>query len=100
VRRPFVILCLALLLLSLVRLVIASQTDLIPDEAYYWSWSLHPDWCYWDQPAGIAWATFFWTKVFGHSVVTLRGLAVLCSALASLFVFLLLRKVLDEFSAL
>ncbi len=98
-RRPFLVLGAVLLPLSLLRLALAAQVDLIPDEAYYWSWSLHPDWCYWDQPAGIAWAILLWTKLFGDSVLALRALGTLCSTATSFFIFALLRRVLDSRSA-
>ncbi len=99
-KRPPTILWAVLLPLSVLRLALGAQLSLIPDEAYYWSWSLRPDWCYWDQPAGIAWAIRGWTLLFGDSVIALRGLAVACSLGASLFMFAVLRRLLGERPAL
>nr|HPM79006.1 glycosyl/arabinosyl/mannosyl transferase [bacterium] len=64
-RRPLASLLLILLLLSVLRLALSARVGVIPDEAYYWTWSLQPEWCYWDQPGGIAWAHWLWDKAFG-----------------------------------
>ena len=47
----------------LVRLWLAFRLNLIPDEAYYWSWSRHLEWCYYDQPGMIAWIEFLATRI-------------------------------------
>lgn len=99
-RRATIVLVLFLLGISVVRLLLASQIGLIPDEAYYWAWSLQPDWCYWDQPAGIAWVHWAWGKLFGSSLLSIRGLAVFCSLLASLLIYGWLKRVFGERSAL
>lgn len=98
-RKPLAILILSLLSLSLLRLALGSQVGIIPDEAYYWTWSLQPDWCYWDQPGGIAWTHWLWGKALGDSRLSLRALAVALSLLASLFAYGLLRRVMDEATA-
>ena len=33
-----------------------ATTELLHDEAYYWTWSLRPDWSYFHHPPGVAWA--------------------------------------------
>ncbi|PTL84307.1 4-amino-4-deoxy-L-arabinose transferase [Vitiosangium sp. GDMCC 1.1324] len=49
-------LCLALLAVSAgVRLALALGTDIYFDEAYYWQWSRHLDWGYYDHPPLVAW---------------------------------------------
>ena len=35
---------------TLLRLLLAATVPLLPQEAYYWSWSLHLDWSYFDHP--------------------------------------------------
>ena len=42
-------------LLILLRGVMAGLLPLSADEAYYWLWSLHPAWGYFDHPPMIAW---------------------------------------------
>jgi 4-amino-4-deoxy-L-arabinose transferase-like glycosyltransferase len=88
-----------LLALAAVRLWLGGQVGIIPDEAYYWSWSLKPDWCYWDQPGGIAWAHWLWGRLFGASVYALRGLAVSLNLIASLALYGLLTVTLSRRSA-
>lgn len=45
--------------LSLVlKLIFSSAVPLLPDEAYYWVWSFHLDWSYFDHPPMISW--FLW----------------------------------------
>lgn len=39
---------------TLLRLVGLGALSLIGDESYYWLWSRHPDWAYYDHPAGVA----------------------------------------------
>ena len=35
---------------TLLRLLLAATVPLLPQEAYYWSWSRHLDWSYFDHP--------------------------------------------------
>jgi hypothetical protein len=63
-------LCLALLGVSVVvRLALALGTDIYFDEAYYWQWSRHLAWGYYDHPPLIAWLI---------SVLDIRPAALLC----------------------
>src|SRR5579863_4914745 len=43
--------------LTLLRIlwIASGTTDLYPDEAQYWLWSLKPDWGYYSKPPLIAW---------------------------------------------
>ncbi|EGF89723.1 glycosyl transferase family protein [Asticcacaulis biprosthecium C19] len=41
--------------MTVLRLVTASQVELVPDEAYYWLWAQHPDFGYYDHPPMVAW---------------------------------------------
>src|SRR5262245_43293731 len=46
----------ALLLLALAtRLVLSAVVPLLPEEAYYWLYSRHPDLSYFDHPPAVAW---------------------------------------------
>ncbi len=55
-RIPNVIPILLLILAaaSALRFLGLSALSLIGDESYYWLWSLHPAWAYYDHPAGVA----------------------------------------------
>jgi 4-amino-4-deoxy-L-arabinose transferase-like glycosyltransferase len=47
---------------------------LIGDESYFWLWSRHLDWAYFDHPAGIAVVTWLSTALGGQSEVGIRCL--------------------------
>jgi hypothetical protein len=51
------------------RLVLAVGTDIYFDEAYYWQWSRHLDWGYYDHPPLVAWLM---------AVLGIRPTALLC----------------------
>ena len=50
-------------------MILAAILPLSNDEAYYWVWSHHLQWSYYDHPAGVAW--LFW---LGHVFEPLRSL--------------------------
>lgn len=54
-----------LVALGAVRLLLAAALDLIPDEAYYWTWSRNLSFCYYDQPGMVAFV--------GHLATWLTG---------------------------
>ncbi|MDP8222021.1 MAG: glycosyltransferase family 39 protein [Candidatus Lernaella stagnicola] len=98
-RSTFLRLLAILGAIHLVRLIVSLGVGIIPDEAYYWTWGLQLDWCYWDQPGGIAWLHGGWSALFGSGLVSLRVLATLCSLAGSLLVFGLVRRTIDEQTA-
>lgn len=51
--------------------------DLVGDEAYYWDWSRHPDWCYYSKPPMVAWLIGASTWAFGDTTAMVRLPAVL-----------------------
>lgn len=53
---------------------------LIGDESYYWLWSRHLDWAYFDHPAGVAVMTWLSTALGGSSEVGVRWLNALLGA--------------------
>ncbi len=52
---------------------------LIGDESYYWLWSRHMDWAYFDHPAGMAMLTWLSTALGGQGEVGIRWLNALLS---------------------
>ncbi len=83
-------------LLAGVRLVVGALFPLIPDEAYYWVWSRFPSWGYLDHPPMVAWWVWLGTRLLGDTYLGVRLLAILGSALASLFLYLTAKEVLGE----
>jgi hypothetical protein len=60
------------LLLSLPRLFIAGQLELLSDEAYYALWSMYPSLGYFDHSPGIAWIIAAGRAVFGEGALSIR----------------------------
>ena len=54
------------------RLYLAATLELHPDEAYYWLWSRHLDWSYFDHPPLIAYLIRATTSIFGHTEFGVR----------------------------
>lgn len=65
------------------RAVLALGTDAYADEAYYWAWSRHLDWSYFDHPPLVAWLI---------AAFSIRPGAYLTSALATAGVYLAARE--------
>jgi len=78
--------------ITLFRVFYINLFELIPDEAYYWTWATALDWCYYDQPSGIAAADLFFTSIFGTTTWGLRMGAVILGLVGSLFAWLTARK--------
>jgi hypothetical protein len=90
--RPIRNLWIFLAIITGLRIASIGMFDLTPDEAYYWTWATNFDWCYFDQPAGVAWAAGFFTKIFGTTTWGLRMGAVILGLVGTLFVYLTARK--------
>ncbi len=84
---PAFILAIGLGLLTILRLLLIGQTDLIPDEAYYFFWADKIQACYWDQPAGVALVNKLSLMLFGKSVFGARLAAVALSVVATAAVY-------------
>ena len=57
-----------LILGTIFRLCYSTHLELVGDEAYYWLWSRHPDFCYLDKGPVIAWFISAGTALFGQTV--------------------------------
>lgn len=71
--------------LTLLRAYAAFNVPLTADEAYYWTWSLHPAYGYTDHPPLVAWLIGLGTAL-GHGPGFVRLPFVLCEAVAALAV--------------
>lgn len=65
------------------RMTLAAMLPLVADEAYYWEWSRHLAFGYFDHPPAIAWLIAFGTAVFGDTTLGVRFFPVLCGAIAA-----------------
>lgn len=66
----------AVLAFTLLRIVLANQTELIPEEAYYWTYSQHPALSYFDHPPMVAWMIWLGTALFGNTELGVRAMAI------------------------
>ena len=64
---------------TLLRLVLAASLPLLPQEAYYWSWSLHPALSYFDHPPLASAGIWLTTALFGSTIFGIKSAAVLWS---------------------
>ena len=67
----------AVLAWTLIHAWLAGQTELIPEEAYYWTYSQHPALSYFDHPPMVAWMIWLGTAVFGNTGLGVRSVAIL-----------------------
>ena len=84
------------LIATALRLWFSTRLELVGDEAYYWLWSRHLDFCYLDKGPMIAWTIRAGTTLFGSAVFGVRFFAVLAAAGTGWGVFLLARRLFDE----
>ena len=86
---------LSLTLLGMVlRLWQLDELALIGDESYYWLWSRHLDWAYYDHPAGVAVLTWLSTALGGQSEAGIRWLNALLSTACIPLVYLVGKEML------
>lgn len=78
----------AVMFWTLFHLLMASRTELIPEEAYYWTYSQHPALSYFDHPPMVAWLIGLGTSVFGDTELGVRILAILLWPVSALLLFL------------
>jgi hypothetical protein len=98
-QKPYTtVLFLFLLAISLFRIyyIQYGPLDLGPDEAHYWDWSRRLDMSYYSKGPMIAYLIYFGTSLFGDTVFGVRILAVVFSALGSVFLYLLGKRIYDE----
>jgi 4-amino-4-deoxy-L-arabinose transferase-like glycosyltransferase len=88
-----------LILLALLlgaRLAVAALLPLSPQEAYYWVFSLHPAWSYFDHPPLTAYVIGFFTYFLGDRAVVIRLGALLFSFGFSLLAYFLAKELFDS----
>ena len=80
----------------LLRLVYFSLPNLIPQEAYYWNYSKHPDIGYLDHPPMVAWLIAAGTAIFGNSEFGIRIFGLACGVIVSGFTFALTKNLFGK----
>jgi len=72
-----------------VAVVIASPTEIGPDEAQYWRWSQTLDFGYYSKPPLVAWMIALSTSVFGDGEWAIRLFSPILHGVGAFFLFLL-----------
>ncbi|HYN58662.1 MAG TPA: glycosyltransferase family 39 protein [Rubrivivax sp.] len=81
---------------TLLRLLLAATTPLLPQEAYYWSWSRHPALSYFDHPPLASTMIALTTAVFGSTVFGIKSAAVAWSLGWNLLWLRLIQDMYDD----
>ena len=85
-----------LLVGTVLRLWYSTHLELVGDEAYYWLWSRHPDFCYLDKGPVIAWFISAGTALFGQTVFGIRFFATLLALGTGIGIFFLARRLFSD----
>jgi len=93
-KRPGRIVFWVILLAFLFHLLLALKAGVVADEAYYWSWSLHPRLSYFDHPPMIAWSLWVTTHLLGVNKLGIRILPLILSLLISLALYRMGKEIL------
>jgi dolichol-phosphate mannosyltransferase len=80
----------------LLRLVYIGLPNLIPEEAYYWNYAMHPSLSYLDHPPMVAWLINIGTQIFGNSETGVRIGMLFCWVLTLVFSFGLARNLFNK----
>src|SRR5208282_6038251 len=67
--------------------ILHGPLSLSPDEAHYWEWSRRLDLSYYSKGPMIAYLIYLGTHIFGNTVFGIRVLAIIFSALSSIYIF-------------
>ena len=76
--------------------ITSGVVDLSPDEAHYWEWSRRLDLSYYSKGPMIAYLIAVGAAIFGDNVFGIRIMAVIFSALGSIALYLLGKRLFDE----
>jgi len=91
---------LILSLTSLFRFWYSATHGLVQDEAYYWQWSRHLAWGYYDNTPLIAPVIRLFTTLLGDTQLGVRSGAIVCSFIALSFIYLIARRLCGPLVAL
>src|SRR6202795_62309 len=81
---------------TIFRLWYSTHLELVGDEAYYWLWSRHPDFCYLDKGPVIAWFISAGTALFGQTVFGIRFFATLLALGTGIGIFVLAWRLFSD----
>ena len=85
--------------ITLFALIYNGFLPLHPDEAYYWTWSRHLAWSYYDAPPMVAYLIWLSTHLFGTSAFTVKLGSVLCITVGAYLIHQLTQRLFDSKTA-
>ncbi len=77
-----------ILTITFFRLIYIAFIPITPQEAYYWYYSLHPDFSYFDHPPAAAYSIWLGVKLFGNTSFGVKFMATVWSALTMFVLYL------------
>lgn len=80
----------------MLRWLYLGQAELIFDEMYYWTYTLHPALSYLDHPPLTAWLVWLGSALFGDNAFGVRAATLLLGPAAVVFAYLLTRDLYDK----
>jgi len=84
---------------ALIRFIFMGLMDLLPEEAYYWSYAQHIDIGYLDHPPMVAWLIYVSQSILGKSEFAVRLPAFLGWFAMAFFMYRLARNLFDKTAA-
>ncbi len=76
-----------LTILTVLRLIYIYFIPLLPQEAYYWYYSLKPDFSYYDHPPMAAYSIWLGTQIFGHTIFGIKFMGVIWSLMTNILIY-------------
>jgi dolichol-phosphate mannosyltransferase len=83
----------------LLRILFAGIIDLMPEEAYYWNYAMHPDIGYLDHPPMVGWLIYIGTYIFGNNEFSVRIPAFASWGVSAFFMYNLAARLYDRTAA-
>ncbi|HZK80730.1 MAG TPA: glycosyltransferase family 39 protein, partial [Humisphaera sp.] len=82
--------------LLLIRILLCTTCNLVPDEAFYWTWTRHLSLGYFDHPPMVAWLIWLSTRTLGNTELGVRLPAAVLSIGSLAVLYLLAGKILKD----
>lgn len=84
---------------TVLRIIVGSRLPLLPDETYYWDWSRHLAFGYFDHPPMIAWLIAIGTTLLGVNPLGVRIMMIASGTVATVAIAMIARRVANAHTA-
>ncbi len=89
-----------IIIVNLVRLINEFIMGPMPQDMYYYFYAEHPDWAYFDHPAGIMVLLKSFTTLFGKSVISVKMANYACTIITQIIFYKTARLFLEKAQSL